>query len=186
MAYPIELAPQHLMALPRASWSTLRASLLRDAGAGYAGYLQEAGFAGGATVYGAFQDWLAARGAESVAGLSLEAFGGQLAAFFAETGWGSLSVTPMADVVAAFDASDWAEADPDAGLDHAACHWTTGMLADVLGRLAGSPLAVLEVECRSAGSARCRWLVGSPEVMGHVYEQMSAGQSYEAAIEALA
>jgi predicted hydrocarbon binding protein len=186
MVYPIELAPQHLVALPRASWSTLRALLLRDAGAEYASYLQEAGFAGGATVYGAFQDWLATRGAESVAGISLEAFGGQLAAFFAETGWGSLTVAPLHDVVAAFTASNWAEADPDAGLDHAACHWTTGMLADVLGRFAGRPLAVLEVECRSAGSPRCRWLVGSPEVLGHVYEQMTAGQSYGAAIDALA
>jgi hypothetical protein len=186
MAYPIDLAPQQLLAFPRASWSVLRASLLRDAGAGYAGYLQEAGFAGGATVYGAFQDWLTARGAQSLATISLEAFGTQLGAFFAETGWGTLQVTPLHDVVMAFDATDWAESDPDAGLDHAACHWTTGMLADVLGRVAGSPLAVLEVECRSAGSPRCRWLVGSPEVLGQLYEQMAAGADYASVIDALA
>ena len=49
MAYPIDLVPQQLVALPRASLVALRGALLRDAGVGYAGYLQEAGYAGGET-----------------------------------------------------------------------------------------------------------------------------------------
>ena len=49
-----------------------------------------------------------------------------------------------------------------------------------------APLAVLEVECRSRGSHRCRFLVGSAEVMGHLYERMTEGASYQEAAAALA
>ena len=60
------------------------------------------------------------------------------------------------------------------------------MFADFFGRIADSPLAVLEVECRSAGAPRCRFLIGNAEVMGHVYDEMGAGQSYELAVEDVA
>ncbi len=186
MAYPIDLVPQQLVTLPRSSLAALRAALLRDAGDAYAGYLQEAGYAGGETIHAAFQDWLSARGADGLDGLSLTAFAAQTAAFFHESGWGSLTVESRHDVVAVIDSADWAESAPDARLDHPACHWTTGMLADFLGRVAGAQLAVLEVECRSAGSDRCRFLIGSAEVMHHLYEQIAAGMAYEEAIDALA
>ena len=38
------------------------------------------------------------------------------------------------------------------------------------------------VECRSAGDARCRFLVGSPEVMDAVYDEMGRGTGYADAI----
>ncbi len=186
MAYPIDLVPQQLVALPRASLVALRAALLRDAGAGYAGYLQEAGYAGGETVFQAFQDWLAARGAENVDALSVPAFVTQAAGFFHESGWGSLTVDARHDVVAIVAAAAWAESDPDARLDHPACHWTTGMFADFFGRVAHGPLAVLEVECRSAGGQQCRFIVGSAEVMQHVYEHLTAGAPLDEALDALA
>jgi hypothetical protein len=59
------------------------------------------------------------------------------------------------------------------------------MFADFFGRIADHPLAVLEVECRSAGAPRCRFLIGNAEVMGHVYDEMGAGTSYETAVEAV-
>jgi predicted hydrocarbon binding protein len=186
MAYPIDLVPQQLVTLPRASLATLRASLLRDAGAGYAGYLQEAGYAGGETIYLAFQDWLVGRGADQISSLSLAAFVTQAASFFHESGWGSLQVEARHDVVAVVESTDWAESDPAARLDHPSCHWTAGMFADFFGRVANGSLAVLEVECRSAGSPRCRFVVGSSEVMQHLYEQLAAGASYDDAITALA
>jgi hypothetical protein len=37
----------------------------------------------------------------------------------------------------------------------------------------------MEVECRSMGAERCRWLVGSGETMQHVYERMSEGIAYD-------
>jgi hypothetical protein len=81
-------------------------------------------------------------------------------------------------VVALVDSDDWAEADPAGGMQYPACHYTTGLFADFFGRTAAAPLAVLEVECRSSGSQRCRFLVGSAEVMGHLYDRMAAGISY--------
>jgi predicted hydrocarbon binding protein len=53
------------------------------------------------------------------------------------------------------------------------------LLAGLLGRVANAPLSVLEVECRSAGHGRCRFLVGSVDVMQYVYEAMARGVSYE-------
>ena len=38
---------------------------------------------------------------------------------------------------------------------------------------------------RSAGSPRCRFLVGAADVMGHLYQRMTAGEHYEEAAKAL-
>jgi predicted hydrocarbon binding protein len=181
----MDLHASQCLALPRASLAALRAALVRDTGGGFATYLQEAGYAGGEAVFGAFKSWLAARG-EDVEALDLDAFQSRGAEFFREAGWGSLTISPVGDVVAMVDSTDWAEADPVSAMPYPSCHYTTGMLADFFGRTAAAPLAVLEVECRSAGSPHCRFLVGATEVMGHLYERMAAGESYEAAAQALA
>jgi len=88
--------------------------------------------------------------------------------------------------VATLDSADWGESESSARTEHPACHITTGMFADLFGRLAGAPVAVLEVECRSAGDPRCRFLVGNPDVMDAVYEEMGRGAAYEAAVKAAA
>ena len=62
------------------------------------------------------------------------------------------------------------------------CFFTAGMLADFLGRLSGETVAVMEVECRSKGDPRCRFLSAMPETLTRVYEAMTAGQSYEEAL----
>jgi hypothetical protein len=49
--------------------------------------------------------------------------------------------------------------------------------------VAGAPLAVMEVECRSMGSDRCRFLLGSTETMQHVYNDMTQGKSYDASLQ---
>ena len=56
----------------------------------------------------------------------------------------------------------------------------------VPGAVAGAPLAVMEVECRSMGSERCRFLLGSSETMQHIYDGMSQGVHYDAALEQMA
>ena len=71
-------------------------------------------------------------------------------------------------------------------MEHPSCHLTTGMFADLFGRVAGAPVAVLEVECRSTGAPRCRFLVGSPAVMEQIYDDMGRGLPYEDAITACA
>jgi hypothetical protein len=42
------------------------------------------------------------------------------------------------------------------------------------------------VECRTAGSDRCRFLLGSTEVMQQVYDGMASGSTYDDAIAATA
>ena len=83
------------------------------------------------------------------------------------------------------DTADWAEADPSASLEHPGCHYTAGLFADFLGRVANSPLAVLEVECRSCGASRCRFVAGSAPVLQHVYERMASGADYQSALDEL-
>jgi predicted hydrocarbon binding protein len=186
MATNVDLSSSQLLALPRASLLALRAALIRDTGGAFATFLQEAGYAGGDAIYQSFRAWLAARGDGDAEALDVPAFQARAADFFREMGWGSLAITPLHDVVAMVDSSDWAEADSEGGLPYPACHYSTGLFADFFGRAAEAPLAVLEVECRSSGSHQCRFLLGSAEVMGHLYERMAAGASYDEAAADLA
>ncbi len=181
MTDQFDLSEQAMLALMRDSLTALRVALFRDVGAGAAGYLQESGYAGGAALYDGFARWLALRGLGAPEGLDAQLFGSHAMEFFRDLGWGSFSVASLNDAVVAIDSTDWAEADPGHPLDFPGCHVTTGMFADFFGRLAGSPLAVMEVECRSSGAPRCRFLLGSAEVMQHVYDEMARGVDYEAA-----
>ncbi|MGH7694292.1 MAG: V4R domain-containing protein [Gemmatimonadaceae bacterium] len=175
-----------LAAFPRASLIALRRALLRDHGPEAAAALQEAGYAGGETVYAAFTNWLAERSEIGAEHLDVEAFQERASEFFSEFGWGTLSVGAIDDAVATLDAADWWEADGEDRLDAPGCHLTTGLFADLFGRLAGTQVAVLEVECRAMGHSHCRFLVGSPDVLEFVYEDMTQGASYQDAVASAA
>jgi hypothetical protein len=60
------------------------------------------------------------------------------------------------------------------------------LFAGFFGRVAGRPLAVLEVECRSMGAPRCRFLLGAADVMGHIYDDVERGVAYEEAVASVA
>ena len=186
MATNVDLSSSQLIAFPRASLGALRTALIRDTGGAFATFLQEAGYAGGDAIFASFRGWLADRGAGTPEAMGVELFQAQAAEYFREMGWGSMEITPLHDVVAIVESTDWAEADANGGLPYPACHYSTGLFADFFGRTAEAPLAVLEVECRSSGSHRCRFLVGSAEVMGHLYDRMAAGASYDEAAAELA
>jgi predicted hydrocarbon binding protein len=175
-----------MVAITRDAMGGLRNALMRDMGDAAAGYLQEAGYAGGGALFEAFRGWLSARGGRSPEELSVSDFQSNASEFFRECGWGSLVVGDLHDTVATLDSADWSEATPGAGLDQASCHFSAGMFSDFFGRLSDAPLAVMEVECRSAGAERCRFLLGSTEVMEHVYNAMSGGETYAAAVGAAA
>jgi len=185
MASNFALASTPLVALPRQSLAALRSALMRDLGGGYATYLQEAGYAGGDAIFASFREWLAARGG-SAEGVGFAEFQGLAAEFFRDTGWGTLEIGTLNDVVITLDSGDWAEADPTLNIGFPACYYSMGLLADFFGRMADAPLACYEVECRSNGAARCRFLLGSAEVIGQVYQRMSEGVSYEAAVAEMA
>ena len=171
--------PGHpLLSLSPASLHALRAALTADLGSAAAGYLQEAGYMTGVELLGAFRGWLHEREDATPEQLPLADFSQLLAAFFEELGWGDLHVEVVGGAVSAVDARNLAEAQPDAGLAQGGCFVTSGILAGFLGTLAGQPLAVLEVECRSTGHERCRFLVGGAAAMDHVFDEMQQGSSY--------
>ncbi len=175
-----------LMSLTRASLRSLRSALLRDSGPRAAEALQEAGYAGGDSLFAAFRQWLASHSDIAAEDLDVETFEQRISEFFGETGWGHIQIGTIDQVVATLDSADWGEADDAEHADHPACHITTGMFADLFGRLAGAPVAVLEVECRSAGHPRCRFLVGNPDMMDAVYDEMGRGATYQLAVHAAA
>lgn len=182
----MDLIDSGMVAVTRDALAGLRGALMRDLGYAAAGYLQEAGYAGGGAVFDAFRNWLAARGAGEPEALSMDGFQDHATDFFRECGWGSLVVGELHETVATLDSADWGESTPGAGLEHPGCHLSSGMFADFFGRVAGAPLAVMEVECRSAGHDRCRFLLGSTEVLQQVYDGMAAGSAYEDAVGAAA
>ncbi len=182
----MDLIGSGMVAISRDALTGLRNALMRDTGYASAGYFQEAGYAGGAAMFDAFRAWLQARGTGGPEALSVGSFQAQATEFFRECGWGALAVGVLHDTVATLDSSDWGEATPEAGLEHPGCHLSSGMFAEFFGRVADAPLAVMEVECRSAGSDRCRFLLGSADVLQQVYNGMAAGSTYDEAVGAAA
>jgi predicted hydrocarbon binding protein len=174
----IDLPSNTLVVMSRDSLLALRSALFRDVGPDAATLLQEAGIAGGPGLYDTFTRWLSDRGYGTPETLAATQFGERASEFFRDAGWGTISVGAL-DSVATIDSSDWAEGDPNFPLEFPGCYYSTGVFADFFGRLAGEPLAVMEVECRSMGAERCRFLVGSEEVMQKVYDEMGRGVGYQ-------
>lgn len=143
--------------------------------------LRDAGYLAGSALFDAFARWLEARGERAPGELEEHDFGACISAFFAASGWGEIVITNLSDSVLAIDADDWCEAEHGSTRPSPGCHVSTGMFAGFLGRLAEAPLAVLEVECVSAGHAGCRFLVGSLDVLQYVHEAMGRGIPYDRA-----
>lgn len=157
----------------------LRASLERDTGAQAAAYLQEAGFAGGEELYNAFAEWLKeTHQLDQPSELDVQFLGEVLGEFFSDQGWGRLQATPLGSAVMALDSEEWAEALDERQGEYPSCHLSCGLLADFLGRVSQGVVAVMEVECRSRGEPRCRFLAGSPETLGILYDRMAQGTGY--------
>ena len=186
MTTPIDLPADALVAVPREALLALRAAMRRGAGDAAAAWLQAGGFAAGTAVFAAFERWSGARGVASAATLELEQFRDVAAQFFRESGWGEVTISALDGVVATVDAPDWAEAEAGAALPHPGCHYSSALLADFFGQVADAPLAALEVECRSSGGSRCRFLIGSESVLNAIYDQMATGVAYGVAVRTVA
>jgi predicted hydrocarbon binding protein len=145
--------------------------------------LQEAGYAAGEGTYAAFVAWLPqASGVDDPRALAAARLAEVLSRFFSSLGWGSVEVQAVGEAAFAVDSMNWAEAQPDASLQYPACYLTAGMLADFMSRTADAALAVMEVECRSRGDHRCRWLVGAPETLTALYQHMAQGADYRSVL----
>jgi predicted hydrocarbon binding protein len=172
-------APPNTLLLSQRSIHHLRQVLERDAGMQAATWLQEAGFAGGEALFEAYSEWLSDRySVPRAASLDVRHLGETLSNFFREYGWGSVRVAPIASAVIALDSTDWWESDPASGAAYPCCHLSSGLLAEFLSRVSESTLGVMEVECRSRGDARCRFLAGAPESLQILYERMAEGTGY--------
>lgn len=182
----LDLSGNGLVGFTRDALVTLRSVLFRDAGDNAAAYLQETGYAGGGALYQAFARWSAERGGPAPDAMPRSEFERQAAEFFAALGWGGVTVGTLHDSVVTFDSANWAEADPASAMQFPGCYLSAGMLADFFGRVAGTPMVAMEVECRSMGSERCRFLIGSGETMQHVYEGLTQGVPYEQSIAQMA
>lgn len=165
------------VAMPVDFFTALRKAVESPARAMSVDAIRDAGYHAGQALFDAFTAWLGARGELTPDSLDDVRFPELASAFFEEMGWGQLHVSQLSDAVVALDSTDWAEADADGS----GCHVSTGLFAGFFGRLADAPIAVLEVECRAVGDERCRFLLGSVDVLGYVHEAMGRGIAYDRA-----
>lgn len=165
--------------LGRQSLHQLRAALERSLGTQAAALLQEAGFASGEPLHARFCEWLTAEyGVGAPQSLDAAFLGEALSGFFRSLGWGSLSLSQLGGAAVVLDAPAWAESAPGSG-PYPSCHLSSGVLADLFSRMAGGQFAAMEVECRSRGDDRCRFLLASPETLTAVYDRMVHGLTYQ-------
>lgn len=179
---PTTLAEPRL-GLGRAALHRIREILERELPDESDALLREIGFAAGPATYEGFVAYVAERyGVDSPQLLDARFLSDALAGFLRDEGWGTLSVDTLAPGILALDSTDLAEAEPRHAA-YPACHVTSGLLSDVVTRLGGQAAAVLEVECRSRGDARCRFLVGSPDMLTWIYDGIAAGESWSALVD---
>ena len=161
----------------------MRAVLERETGPKAPLLLREVGFATGETIHEAFEEWCKGKyRVDSARDLDTAFLGEALNGYFSEAGWGSIQLTELAPSVLALDGTGWAEANGQ-GAEYPSCHFSCGLLADFFTRLGNSRAAVMEVECASRNEERCRFLVGSPDMLTFLYERMNGGMSYQEAVK---
>lgn len=165
-----------VLGIGREALHQLREGLERVLGPAAAPLLQDMGFAGAGGLHAALLGWVRSRYEVAELG-ALEArhLGEALGGFFEGQGWGTLHLTRISDGVLALDAPAWAEASPGSSTAPA-CHVSAGVFAELFSRLAGAPFAAMEVECRSRGDARCRFLLAAPTSLTAIYERMTRGE----------
>jgi hypothetical protein len=146
-------------------------------------FLQETGFGAGEDLYALFVRWLpGVAGVTDPSELDAAVIGDVLSDFFQSLGWGSVTVEKLGEAGLTVDSADWAEAEPGTNAAAPGCFYTSGLLSNMLGKLAGADVAVMEVECRSCNDARCRFLAGSPETLQTIFEAMTKGKDYRQAM----
>jgi bacteriochlorophyll 4-vinyl reductase len=168
--------------LPAASIAAVHAALLSTVGAeAAAAALRQSGHAAGDALFRV----LMATQTDDVDLVPADRFWAQFSRLFSSRGWGQLTYSQPHAGVAALESADWAEALPRGTAKQPCCHFTTGLFANLLGQVADADVAVLEVECRTRGDARCRFLFGGAEAVFAVYERIASGAEPAAAVAQL-
>jgi predicted hydrocarbon binding protein len=174
------MGTQRDIRIPADSIHALRRSLSTTLGAGAANRtLQEAGFAAGDALY----ERITREVAEDAGATPATSFWDRLASILRELGWGAMRHEEVHGGVGALVVTDWFEVDP--GARRAACPFTTGVLANLLGRLAGEDVAVLQTDCADGQPGCARFLFGSAGVLDGVYAGLREGRDLDAALSML-
>lgn len=174
--------PAREIALPLAAFNALRSEILEHAGMlGTVRALHQAGYQAGLSAATAVHQ---GAGGDSFR-LSEPGFWSNLADYFTRRGWGTLSHESLHPAVGMLTTKDWAEANPDDAEPEASCSFSAGFLSGLLSQLAGGPVAVLEVDCRTRGDGRCAFAFGSEGAIHELYGAMVDGADLQAALEAL-
>jgi predicted hydrocarbon binding protein len=121
----------------------------------------------------------------TLADLRPDAFWRELGRFLHHAGWGRIEHEDLG-IAGALRALDWAESDPEPVRTRPGCHFSAGFLGELFTRVAGEPVEVAEVECRSKGDATCRFVYGAPGVVERLARAAADGTPVEAAARSLA
>ena len=174
-------APREI-AVPISVFASLRGELEKEAGTlPTVRALHSAGYQAGLT---AAQDFHNEAGGNAF-GMSQTGFWTHLQKYFAKRGWGTLSHVDAHSSVGMLTSSDWAEAVVDAADPDASCCFSTGFLSGLLSQLAGGPVAVLEVQCRTRGGSSCDFAFGSEGAIHDLYGQLLDGVDLDGALAAI-
>jgi len=139
--------------------------------------LQSAGYAAGAEVFAN----LGGSFSEPTVNAMERSYWRSLSRRLSERGYGSFSANTTHPGAGLLTRRAPPEADviPELGIG---CAFTTGLLASVLTRTAGAPVAVLEVRCRTRGDGTCVFAFGSENTIGRLYATILDGKPVEHAL----
>jgi len=166
------------VAVPVSIFTALRRELENEVGSLPAVHaLHSAGYAVGTAAAGGLAD-----GIDSVASTPEDQFWHLVTSFFSRRGWGTMGHRSFGGGVGLLTTSDWVEATDSSREETASCSFSTGFLSGLLSELAGGPIAVLEVSCRSRGDDVCAFAFGSEGAVHELYGRLLDGQELEAAL----
>lgn len=172
----------HDVMLPRRALTTLRKAVRKEAGPlASIQALQAAGYEVGGDLFDSF----AAHVGEAPTALGQADFWRRLGDFFVDAGWGSVEHTAPHGGVGVLTSPDWVEAGDDGDENQPACSFSSGLLAGLLTKAAGGPVAVLQVACRARGDDVCTFAFGSQTTVQALYARLLDGATFETALEEL-
>ena len=170
------------VAIPAAGLVALRIALRQETGQLPAIHaLHAAGFGTGEALW----ETLRRGPGRDLATLDETSFWPRLSAALGRRGWGTLSHRAAHPGVGLLESSDWAESQTDGAERQPSCTFSSGMLSALLSGIAGGPVAVLEVTCRTRGDARCTFAFGSAATVHDLYGLLLDGQDLDSALAAL-
>lgn len=178
----VEASSPREMALPETALITLRRSLRGEAGPlATVRALHAAGYETGEALAGSFLSFLG----DDLEDMPRDRFWRRFRDFWRRRGWGRLEHRDLHPALGLLVSGDWVEAGDETRESQPSCAFTSGVLASLLGRVAGGPIAVLEIQCRARGDDRCAFAFGSETVVHDVYGALLDGADLQDALSSL-